>query len=105
MLRPSARGDEVSRNEIFASGLKLPFGIAFYPNGNDPQWVYVVNTDTVVRFRYHNGALYANEEAEVIVPVLPHGGNHSTRDIAFSLDDKKMFISVGSASNDAELMR
>ena len=104
VLRPSDRGDEVSRNEIFASGLKLPFGIAFYPNGNDPQWVYVVNTDSVVRFRYHNGDLYANEEAEVIVPVLPHGGNHWTRDIAFSLDDTKMFISVGSASNDAELM-
>ena len=104
VLRPSDRGDEVSRNEIFASGLKLPFGIAFYPNGNDPQWVYVANTNSVVRFRYRNGDLHANEEAEVIVPVLPHGGNHWTRDIAFSLDDTKMFISVGSASNDAELM-
>ena len=103
LLRPSDGGDEVSRNEIFASGLKLPFGIAFYPSGNDPQWVYVANTDSVVRFRYHNGDLHADEEAEVVVPMLPHGvGGHWTRDIAFSLDDTKMFISVGSASNDAE---
>ena len=104
VLRRSDGGDEVSRNEIFASGLKLPFGIAFYPNGDDPQWIYVANTDSVVRFRYHNGDLHANEEAEVIVPTLPHGGGHGTRDIAFSLDDTTMFISVGSASNDAESM-
>ena len=55
------------------------------------------------RFRYHNGDLHANEEAEVVVPTLPHGvGAHWTRDNAFSLDDTKMFISVGSVSNDAE---
>ena len=102
VLRPSDGGDEVSRNEIFASGLRLPFGMAFYPNGNDPQWVYVANTDSVVRFHYRNGDLHVDEKPEVIVPLLPHGG-HWTRDIAFSLDDTKMFISVGSASNDAEL--
>jgi glucose/arabinose dehydrogenase len=93
--------DEVSRNELFAAGLKLPFGIAFYPSGNDPQWVYVANTDSIVRFHYRNGDLRANEEAEVIVPIPPDGA-HWTRDISFSLDDTKMFISVGSTSNDAE---
>jgi glucose/arabinose dehydrogenase len=101
VLRSSGRSDETSRNEIFASGLKLPFGIAFFPSGNDPEWVYVANTDSVVRFRYRNGDLHANESAEVIVPILPSGGDHLTRDIAFSLDDTKMFISVGSASNDS----
>jgi glucose/arabinose dehydrogenase len=104
VLRPSNAGDEVSRNEIFASGLNLPFGIAFYPRGNDPQWVYVANTDSVVRFRYQNGELHANQKAEVIVGMLPHGGIHWTRDIAISLDDARMIISVGSASNDAESM-
>jgi glucose/arabinose dehydrogenase len=104
VLRLSDGGDEISRDEIFASGLNLPFGIAFYPNGDDPQWVYVANTDSVVRFRYQHGDLHANEEAEVIVPTLPHGRGHGTRDIAFSLDDTTMFVSVGSASNDAETM-
>ena len=103
VLRPSESGDKVSRNEIFVSGLNLPFGIAFYPKGNDPQWVYVASTDSVVRFPYRNGALRANEKAEIIVSTLPTGGGHWTRDIAFSEDGSKMFISVGSASNAAEL--
>jgi glucose/arabinose dehydrogenase len=101
VLRPSEGGDEVIRNEIFASGLRLPFGIAFYPSGDAPQWVYVANIDSVVRLPYRNGDLHADGQPEVIVPSLPHGG-HWTRDIAFSLDDTKMFVSVGSASNDAE---
>jgi glucose/arabinose dehydrogenase len=102
LLRPSDRGDEVGRNEVFASGLNLPFGIAFYPSGDDPRWVYVANTDSVIRFPYRSGNLSAGEKAEIIVPNLPGGGNHWTRDIAFSPDGTKMFISVGSASNAAE---
>ena len=102
VLRPSGSGDEVSRNETFASGLKLPFGIAFFPKGDDPQWVYVANTDSVVRFPYRNGDLRASEKAEIVVSTLPTGGGHWTRDIAFSNDDRKMFVSVGSASNVAE---
>jgi glucose/arabinose dehydrogenase len=101
VLRLSDAGDEVIANEIFVSGLRLPFGIAFYPSGDDPQWIYVANTDSVVRFRYRNGDLHAGGKPEVIVPSLPRGG-HWTRDIAFSVDDTKMFVSVGSASNDAE---
>jgi glucose/arabinose dehydrogenase len=103
VLRPSDGGDEVIANEIFASGLRLPFGIAFYPSGEDSQWIYVANTDSVVRFHYRNGDLHAGDKPEVIVPSLPQGG-HWTRDITFSLDDTRMFVSVGSASNDAESM-
>ena len=101
VLRPSDGGDEVLRNSIFASGLSLPFGIAFYPSGNEPQWIYVANPDSVVRFRYRNGDLRAREKPEIIVPTLPEGG-HASRDIAFSLDNATMFVLVGSLSNDAE---
>ncbi len=102
LLRPANSGNEVSRDVIFASGLTLPFGIAFYPSGENPQWVYVANTDSVVRYSYHNGDLHAQSGPEIVVPKLPSGGNHWTRDIAFSRDDTRMFISVGSASNAAE---
>ena len=44
---------------VFASGLTYPFGIAFYPPGPDPQWVYVGDTDAVLRFPYRNGDLSA----------------------------------------------
>jgi len=86
------------RAEIFATGLNRPFGINFYPPGPDPQWVYVGNTDSVVRFPYKNGDLKARGPAEHIADV-PGGDGHWTRDIVFTADGKKMFVSVGSASN------
>lgn len=82
----------------FATGLNQPFGIAFYPPGPNPQFVYVGNTDSVVRFAYKNGDLKATGAPETIISGIPTGG-HSTRDVAFSLDGKKMFVSVGSRSN------
>jgi glucose/arabinose dehydrogenase len=87
----------------FASGLNLPFGIAFYPAAN-PKWVYIGNTDSVVRLPYKSGDLVATGAAEKIVPQLPgfaqlRGGGHWTRDIVFTPDGTKMLVSVGSASN------
>src|SRR5262249_17883180 len=60
--------------EVFATGLELPFGIAFYPAGPDPQWVYVGNTGSVVRFPYRNGDLKARGPAQMVVPDIPSGG-------------------------------
>ena len=51
VLRPSG----ICRHggtSVFAEGLNLPFGIAFYPPGPTPQYVYVAETDKVVRFPY-----------------------------------------------------
>jgi glucose/arabinose dehydrogenase/cytochrome c553 len=86
------------RTETFATGLNQPYGIAFYPPGENPQWVYVGNTDSVVRYPYKNGELKASGPAQHIVD-LPHGSGHWTRDIQFTADGKKMFVAVGSASN------
>jgi glucose/arabinose dehydrogenase len=95
-LTPDGKAQTVT---TFATGLKQPFGLAFYPLGANPQWVYIGNTDSVVRFPYRNGDLKASGPAETIVPELPAHGGHWTRDVAFTLDGKKMFVSVGSASN------
>jgi glucose/arabinose dehydrogenase len=84
--------------QTFAADLKLPFGIAFFPLGAEPEFVYVANTDSVVRYPYENGDLQARGPAEVVVPHLPADG-HWTRDLAFSLDERSLFISVGSGSN------
>jgi len=104
VLRAADGADKPSADETFAAGLDRPFGIAFYPAGPNPQWVYVANTSSVVRFAYRGGDMKARGPAETIVPTLPHGGNHWTRDIVFSPDGKTMFVSVGSASNVAEDM-
>jgi glucose/arabinose dehydrogenase len=101
VLRPN--GNNASQSTVFASGLLGPFGIAFYPPGPDPQWVYVGNTDSVVRFPYRNGDQTARGPAEVVVPHLPVGG-HKTRDVVFSPDGRTMYVSVGSGSNVGENM-
>jgi glucose/arabinose dehydrogenase len=91
---------------VFATGFNRPFGMAFYPPGQDPQYIYVGNTNSVVRLPYRNGDLKARGPAEVIVkslpsgnPADPYGGGHWTRDIVFSPDGKTMFVAVGSRSN------
>jgi glucose/arabinose dehydrogenase len=96
---PDGKAQKIS---VFATGLSLPFGIAFYPATN-PRWVYIGNTDSVVRFPYKSGDLVATGPAEKVVPELPgfaqlRGGGHWTRDIVFTRDNK-MLVSVGSASN------
>ncbi len=103
VLRAADGADAPTVNQIFADSLDRPFGIAFYPSGNDPQWIYVANNNAVVRFPYRNGDLKARGAAQIIVPSLCESrGGHSTRDVAFSRDGKRMFISVGSGSNVAE---
>ncbi len=52
--------------EVFATGLKGPFGINFYPSGPNPQWVYVGNTASVVRFPYQNGDMKARGPAQTL---------------------------------------
>ncbi len=104
VFRGVAANGAAEKAETFATGLTQPFGIAFYPPGPDPQFVYVANTDSVVRFAYQKGDMKASAAPQVIVAQLPgggrlRGGGHWTRDIAFSRDGKKMYVSVGSRSN------
>jgi glucose/arabinose dehydrogenase len=81
----------------FASGLTAPFGLAFYPAGATPQYIYVANVNSVVRFPYQNGDTTARGAAQTIVPSLPAGG-HGTRTLAFTADNR-LLVSVGSAGN------
>jgi len=105
VLRAADGAAKPEQNEVFASGLDQPFGIAFYPPGPDPKFVYVANSNSIVRFPYKSGDLKASGGGETIVATLVEtGGGHWTRDIVFSPDGKRMFVSVGSGSNDAEGM-
>jgi glucose/arabinose dehydrogenase len=94
-MTPDGKPKEKS---VFATGLKQSFGMAFYPPGKDPRWVYAASTNSVVRFPYKNGDLKSTGPAETIISELPTGG-HWTRDLAFSPDGKRLFVSVGSRSN------
>jgi glucose/arabinose dehydrogenase len=105
VLRPGRNG-ELVKSGVYASGLSEPYGIAFYPPGPKPKWVYIAESNRVVRLPYRSGDLKPKTaKSEVIVRALaPTIGGHVTRDIAFSLDGKRMFVAVGSASNAAEGM-
>jgi glucose/arabinose dehydrogenase len=106
VLRDTNGAGKPDRTEVFAErDLNKPFGIAFYPPGDDPQFLYVANTDGVIRFPYRNGDLKARGPAEQLAARLSGGAarlrssGHWTRDIVFSPDGKKMYVSIGSRSN------
>jgi glucose/arabinose dehydrogenase/cytochrome c2 len=103
VLHPAADGSRASAADVFAADLNQPFGIAFYPSVEHPQWLYVAEINRVVRFAFQVGDVHARGAAQVVVPQLPPGG-HATRDIAFSADGTRLFVSVGSGSNVAERM-
>jgi glucose/arabinose dehydrogenase len=100
VLRIPAGSAKPQQLTVFASGLPQAFGIAFYPLGPNPQWVYVATSDGVVRFPYRNGDLKATGRPERIVAGIPTA-HHWARDIAFSPDGTRLFFSVGSGSNAA----
>jgi glucose/arabinose dehydrogenase len=105
VLRDADGDGKPEVNQVFATGLSRPFGIAFYPVGPDPKYVYVGNTDSVVRFPYQNGDTKVSGEKETIVRDIPSGnervggGGHWTRDLEFSADGKTLYVSVGSRSD------
>jgi glucose/arabinose dehydrogenase len=104
MRAGASPSESITITSTFAEHLHEPFGIAFFPLGSRPRFVYVANTDSVVRFEYQNGDLKARGAPEPIVPAIPggghlRGGGHWTRDLAFSKDGKKLFVSIGSHSN------
>jgi glucose/arabinose dehydrogenase len=104
VLRGVSKDGKAEQVETFASGLREPFGIAFYPVGANPEWIYIGDTDSVKKFPYHVGDLKARGEAQTVIDEIYPGahkshGGHSTRDLAFSPDGKRLFISVGSVSN------
>jgi glucose/arabinose dehydrogenase len=105
VMRANDGADTPSTNRVFAQGLDRPFGIAFYPAGDDPRWIYIALNNSVVRIPYRNGDLIASGAVQVVIPRLSDtAGGHTTRDVVFSKDGTRMFIAVGSSSNIGETM-
>ncbi|HKT48251.1 MAG TPA: sorbosone dehydrogenase family protein [Candidatus Acidoferrales bacterium] len=92
ILRDPEHTGGAREREVFATGLRRPFGIAFHEN-----YVYIGNTNSIVRFKYDPKTSKRLGEAEKLMDV-PTGG-HSTRSVAFSKDGKHLFVSVGSEGN------
>lgn len=90
-------GDYESRS-IFKENLNQPYGMLILN-----EYFYIANTDGLYRFPYQTGSSKLDSSGEKIV-ALPAGGynNHWTRNLIANEDGNKIYISVGSASNNAE---
>lgn len=104
VLRAADGASRAEQRHVFASGLDRPFGMAFFPSGANPRFLYVATARAVLRFPYESGDLTARGKPQTIVDKVPDGAGHSTRDVVFARDDSVMLVSVGSAGNDGEGM-
>ena len=95
ILRDKNKDGVADERFTFATNLSQPFGMAFHKD-----WFYVANTDSVVRFKYKAGQTKAESAPERLIELTEGGYNqHWTRNIIFSPDGKKMYISIGSSGN------
>ena len=95
VLRDKDKDGVAEERFVFSDKLAQPFGMAFHKG-----WFYVANTNSIVRFTYKPGQTAAEGEPEKLVELTPGGYNqHWTRNILFSPDGTKMFVSIGSATN------
>ena len=95
ILRDSDKDGKADQRFVWSDKLSQPFGMAFWKD-----WFYVANTDSVVRFKYTTGQTEAVGTPEKIIE-LTEGGyrQHWTRNIIFSPDGKKLYVSIGSSGN------
>jgi hypothetical protein len=95
VLRDTNKDGKADERFVFSDKLAQPFGMAFYKD-----WFYVANTSSIVRFKYRRGQTQAEGEPEKLVELTPGGYNqHWTRNVLFSRDGRRMFVSIGSATN------
>ncbi|MDQ1158458.1 glucose/arabinose dehydrogenase [Sphingomonas sp. SORGH_AS 950] len=80
----------------FLTGLNSPFGMVLFDG-----YLYIGNTDALVRVPYRDGETRITARPEKVVPLNP-AGNHWARNVIASGDGQTLFVSVGSASNVAE---
>ena len=95
VLRDTDNDGKADARFVFATGLTLPFGLAFWNN-----YLYVGNTNAVVRFPYKTGQTETEGPPEKITD-LPGRGyrQHWTRNVIFDPSGKKLYVTVGSESN------
>ena len=98
LLRDADGDGRVDQRAVLLSGLNSPFGMALVGD-----WLYVANTDAVLRFPYRRGDLQINQPGTPVL-ALPAGdiNHHWTRNLIASADGSTLYITVGSNSNVAE---
>lgn len=96
LLRDSNGDGVADQRSALIEGLNSPFGMALIG-----ETLYVANTDAILAFPYKPGDIRITAKGRKISN-LPGGFNHWTRNLIPSPDGKKLFVTVGSASNIGE---
>ena len=99
LLSDSDGDGDVDARHIFAENLNQPFGMVLVG-----EYLYVANTDALVRFRYTPNSVRVPGQPETVLQLPHHEGDngHWTRNLIASADGSKIYISVGSSSNIAD---
>jgi glucose/arabinose dehydrogenase len=96
VLRGVGSDGRARERSTFAGNLMQPYGLAFAPG-----WLYVGDTNAVVRFPYKDGDMRASTPPEGVAPLSGSGYHeHWTRNLLFTKDFTKLYVSVGSSTND-----
>lgn len=99
LLRDADRDGVAEGRHVFAENLNQPFGMVLVGD-----YLYVANTDAVVRFRYTPNSVRAPGQPETILELPFNEGDngHWTRNLIASDSGAKLYVAVGSASNIAD---
>ena len=98
LLRDKNGDGKADAKTIFLAGLNQPYGMLLLKG-----WFYVANTDGLWRYPYKSGETSITAAGQKILS-LPAGGynNHWTRNLRANSAGTKIYISVGSGTNNAE---
>ena len=95
LLRPSASG--AWEQHVFLEGLHSPFGVQLIG-----EFLYVANTDNIVKYRYESGATRIADPGVVFADLPDTINHHWTKALLASPDGTKLYVGVGSNSNITE---
>lgn len=99
LFRDNDKDGTYETKNAYLEDLNQPYGVLVIKNT-----FYVANTDGLYKYPYSETALKLDSNKGEKIVELPAGGynNHWTRNLLTNADGSKIYISVGSASNNAE---
>lgn len=95
LLRDTDGDGQPDIQQVYLEDLNQPFGMLIMDN-----WLYVANTDALIRFPYQPDAVEMKGKGELVIRLPAEGKNqHWTRNIITNKDQSKIYIGVGSVDN------
>ncbi|QWP79166.1 PQQ-dependent sugar dehydrogenase [Lysobacter sp. K5869] len=95
--------ERYTKLSVYLDKQRNPNSVAFHTDAGGQQWLYVANTDKLLRYRYRNGDTQPSSQPETLATFpdyglsYKYGGWHLTRSLAFG--GGKLYVSVGSSCN------